>query len=88
MFQLTFCHPPNSPFNLKFDSLSLTGQDLKLSLIKILPSGPEILDIGRMRLVCGGKVIQDQERLEIQGTLITFFSNNFINVILLFRNNG
>lgn len=65
MFQLSFCHPPNSPFTLNFDSLSLTGFDLKLKLQSVLPGNEGAEGI---RLVCGGKVVQDQVSLEGQGT--------------------
>ena len=69
MFQLTFCHPPNSPFSLNFESSSLTGRELKLKLISVLPDS-EGVEPESIRLVCGGKVIQDHVGLEGQGTLI------------------
>ena len=76
MIELILCFPPNSPFTLKFDpSNSVT--DLKLHLFSILPNLPraqagggggneEEKGIG-MRLVCGGRVLQDNLSLSCQG---------------------
>ena len=63
MLNLTFFYPPQNPLPLKVQS-SLSTHDLKLELFSTLPieSGVE------MRLVCGGKVLQDELSLEAQGT--------------------
>lgn len=73
MIQLTICHPPYSPLNLQKIDPFLSGSDLKTKLKTILPTeiygncGEEEEVVGNVRLVCGGRVIQDHLRLDSQG---------------------
>ena len=69
MIELILCFPPNSPFTLKFDP-SNSVIDLKLHLFSILPNLPGGHEGQEMRLVCRGRVLQDNLSLGCQGTYI------------------
>lgn len=63
--ELTFCYPPYSPLTLKNIDENCLISELKSKLFSVLPGveGSE----GEMRLVCGGKVLQDHLNLSAQG---------------------
>ena len=68
MIELTLCCPPRHPFPVTISEETF-GSEFKTRLTLILPETRGTL-IEEMRLVCGGKVIQDNMTLSSQGTVL------------------
>ena len=67
--ELTFSFPPHSPLTLSSVDENCSVSELKTKLFSILPGidGGNIEGEGEMRLVCGGRVLQDHLTLSGQG---------------------
>lgn len=65
--ELTFCFPPHSPFTLKEIEENCSVVELKLKLFSIIPGISGETEGEEMRLVCGGRVLQDHLNLIGQG---------------------
>lgn len=77
MLELTICHPPHDPLTLTL-SPSTTGSELKCLLIPKLKSSSESEE--EMRLVSGGRVIQDHLSLSSQGNTLGLLK--YLNLIV------
>ena len=67
--KLTFSFPPHSPLTLSNIEENCSVSELKTKLFSILPGidGDSGEGEGEMRLVCGGRVLQDHLNLSGQG---------------------
>jgi hypothetical protein len=65
--ELTFCFPPHSPLTLRNINENCSVLELKTRLFSILPGISVDNNEGEMRLVSGGRVLQDHLNLVGQG---------------------